>query len=157
MATFSAKGVGAALVVWLTYINSTFGPLFWLLLGLVFLDLILNVHQEGKQFHKIGASMATLGVPVFIAQHSQHITSPEFLKYLVATLCIAYIQVVFTELKVRAPKWFAAKNKVEQATIEEIISALEAREKAKAQHVVDEAKKDFVSAGQPIPDPTKKA
>src|SRR5881392_643130 len=52
MASGGIKGLGALVVVWLTYINNTLSPLFWVFLALVAMDLFLSAHKEGQQFAK---------------------------------------------------------------------------------------------------------
>lgn len=136
------KGLGALFVVWMTYINTTFSPLFWVLLALIFVDLLLNIHKEGQQFHKLASMGMSLGIPTVIAQN---INQPELGKYLVAILCLAYLQVVVPEISARI-KTFTfskdkAKNQVDQATVAAILAQLQAKATTEAQAVEDSVKK----------------
>lgn len=116
------KALGAAAVVFATYLNHTFSPLFWVLLVLVALDIVMNAHQEGQQFQKIGSAFASLG-GVTVLQG--HLGNPDIVRISVAVLVLAYLQVVVPQLLTLAKKLHfspAAKvNAVEQQLASKMI------------------------------------
>lgn len=148
MLSGSAKGIGALAVVWLAYLNNTFSPLIWVLLGLVAVDLFLNIHKEGQQFAKLGSMAVTLGIPTIVANN---IGQPDLGKYLVAVLCLAYLQIVVPQIFQRLSqiKFSSnqATNKVDQAKIDAIVQLLAEREKLQAQAVLDSTK--LAGTGKP--------
>jgi hypothetical protein len=137
----AAKGIGGALIVWLTYINTTFSPLFWVLLALVFIDLVLNIHKEGKQFEKLGSAAVAMGVPSFIGQN---IGNPHFIKYLVAMMCLVYLQHVVPQLVALISRLTISKdkatNEVSQELLQDLVRAEVAKIQQQAQDVLDSAK-----------------
>lgn len=134
----AVKGIGALAVVWVTYINHTFTPLIWVLLALIFVDLVLNVHKEGQQLHKLGSMAVSIGLPTYVINN---LNQPDLGKYLVAMLCIAYLQTVVPQLIQKVSSWKLSKdpaqNKVDQATIDEILNRLSSRETQAAQQVIE--------------------
>lgn len=138
MASGGMKGIGALIVFYVSWINQNLTPLFWVLLGLITLDLILNAHKEGQQFAKIGSMALSLGVPSYVGSN---FGNPELGKYLIAIMCLVYLQVVVPDLMKRIQAW---KPKTAQATAEqqaliELVKKVEAMEAAAAQKVVQAA------------------
>jgi hypothetical protein len=149
MITGGLKGISGAIVFWLTYINNTFTPLIWILLALVALDLFLNAHKEGQQFSKIGSMAVALGAPGYIAAN---LANPNLGKYVVAMMCIVYLQIVvplviekLSTMKIsKDPK----QNAIDQATIQALTERLAAMEEAKAKAIMAAAQ------NAPAPAPT---
>lgn len=141
------KCIGVLIVIWVTYINHTFTPLIWVLLALIFVDLVLNIHKEGRQLHKLGSMAVSLGLPTYVIDN---LHQADLGKYLVAILCIGYLQVVIPQLisKLGSLKLSnnPAQNKVDQATLDEILNRLAAREKDAAQAVIDSTKQATTGA-----------
>lgn len=148
MTGLGMKGATAIFIGWLTYINHTFTPLFWVLLALVALDLMLNVHKEGQQFYKIGSMAISLGVPSYVASN---LDNPNLGKYLVALMCLVYLQIVVPSLIHRMESLKLSKdpkqNAIDQAAIEALIKKVAALEQEKAQEVVDSTKQDGGQGG----------
>lgn len=131
------KSITAVLLGWLTYLNDTFTPLFWILIALVALDLLFSAHKEGQQFMKIGSMALSLGVPSYIASN---LSNPQLGKYLVAIMCLVYLQIVVPLMLDKVKSWTFSKdpkqNASDQATIQALIQKVEAMEQAKAQSLV---------------------
>lgn len=141
MVSGGVKGLGALFVVWLTYIDKTFTPLFWVLLALIFVDLVLNVHKgEGTQFTKLGSALVSMGIPQYLGNNGG---MPHLAKYLVAMMVIAYIQIVIPQLltKLDAVRWNKnpVQQKLDQDTIDAIVSRAVNAATARAQEVIDSA------------------
>jgi hypothetical protein len=153
MASGGIKGIGALLVFYVSWINQNLTPLFWVLLGLITLDLILNAHKEGQQFAKIGSMALSLGVPSYVGSN---FGNPELGKYLVAIMCLVYLQVVVPDLikKIQAWKPSTPKQSAEQAALLALIQKVEALEAGKAEAVVRSIPNASVSV--PAPDETAK-
>jgi hypothetical protein len=100
--TSGVKGISAAAIFGISYINHIFSPLIWALLALIVVDILLNVHKEGQQLTKIGSAFATLGGTSLISV--QHAFTLEAVHGLVAVMVLAYIQVV-------APQFVSVINK----------------------------------------------
>lgn len=139
MASGGIKGISALLVAWFTYIDKTFTPLFWVLLALVALDMFLNVHKEGQQFIKIGSMAISLGVPSYVGAN---LSNPDLGKYLVAIMCLVYLQLVVPVLvqKISALKVSKdpVKNAVDIATMNAVLAKLDAIEKQQAEKTLKE-------------------
>lgn len=139
MASGGIKGLSAVIVAWMTWIDKTFTPLFWVLLVLVALDLLLAAHKEGQQFAKIGSMAVSLGVPGYAAAN---LANPELGKYLVAIMCIVYLQIVVPQLLSKLQGITFSKDPKQNAITQEELAALVAKamavEKAKAEAVVKE-------------------
>lgn len=138
MASGGIKGIGALLVFYVSWINQNLTPLFWVLLGLITLDLILNAHKEGQQFAKIGSMALSLGVPSYVGSN---LSNPELGKYLVAIMCLVYLQVVVPDLikKIQAWKPKSPQATAEQQALIDLVKKVEAMEAASAQKVVSES------------------
>lgn len=138
MMTGGVKGIGALLVVWLTYIDKTFSPLFWVLLALVFLDLILNICDEGKQFQKLGSAFVAMGIPTFIANNLGQ--NADMGKYLVAMMCLVYLQHVVPQLYALVAKLkFSSDpktNALDQQKVDQLLQLLADKATTEAQKVV---------------------
>lgn len=119
--TASVKGIAAVIVAWMTYIDNTFSPLFWVLLVLIFIDLVLNIHKEGQQFSKLGSMALSLGVPTYI---TSNLGNPELGKYLVAIMCLCYVQLVVPQLLQTAARFRLAKDKTTNKVDAEMIAAI---------------------------------
>jgi hypothetical protein len=134
MVSGGLKGISGAVIVFLTYINNTFTPLFWVLLVLVALDLLLNAHKEGQQFIKIGSMALTLGAPGYVAAN---LSNPNLGKYLVAIMCIVYLQLVVPQIVAKLASMKLSKdpvqNQVDQAALQAALARLADFEKAQAQ------------------------
>lgn len=141
MVSGGVKGISAAAIAWLTYINHTFTPLFWVLIALIALDLFLNAHKEGQQFNKIGSMAISLGVPSYIASN---LDNPNMGKYLVALMCLVYLQIVVPELLNRVKSLKVSsdpkQNALDQEKISALIDKVAAMEQAQAQKIVSETK-----------------
>lgn len=139
MAGGGVKGIGAIIVAWMTYLNNTFTPLFWVLLALVAVDLFLSAHKEGQQFAKIGSMAVSLGVPGYAAAN---LANPELGKYLVAIMCIVYLQIVVPQILSKMQLLQFSKDPKQNAITHEELAALVAKamavEKAKAEAIVKE-------------------
>lgn len=139
MASGGMKGVSALVIAWITYIDNTFTPLFWVLLVLVALDMFLNVHKEGQQFLKIGSMAISLGAPSYIAAN---LGDAHLGKYLVAIMCLVYLQIVVPEIINKINKLNFSKNPTQnaadQATLDAVLAKLAAMEQAQAAAVVKE-------------------
>lgn len=137
MVHLGLKGISTVLIGWLTYVNNTLTPLFWVLLCLVALDLFLSAHKEGQQFAKIGSMAITLGVPSYIAAN---LANPNLGKYMVAIMCIVYLQLVVPELLTRIQSWTFSKdpkqNTIDQEAVKALIERVSAMETAKAEAAV---------------------
>lgn len=141
------KGIGGLFVLWLTYIDKTFSPLFWVLLALVALDLFLNAHKEGKQWEKIGSMAVSLGLPSYVTSNAGN---PEIGKYIVAMLCLVYLQLVVPALMEKAAAFrFSAdpkQNAMDEAAIAALIQKVAQAETAKAQAQAAAAKESEAPA-----------
>lgn len=141
MATGGIKGISAALIAWLSYVDKTLTPLFWVLLALVAIDMFMNVHKEGQQFQKIGSMALTLGVPSYIGSN---LSNPELGKYLVAMMSIVYLQIVVPQLVAKVSKLNLSKdpveNKGDQEVLQSLINKVAAIEKSQAEKVVESIK-----------------
>lgn len=130
------KAISAVLIGWITTINNTFTPLFWVLLALVTLDMLLSVHKEGQQFVKIGSMAVTLGVPSYV---TANLGNPSLGKYLVAIMCLVYLQIVVPQLIAKVQSWTFSKdpkqNAIDQEAIKALIEKVAALETTKAQGV----------------------
>jgi hypothetical protein len=144
----ATKSIGGFFIVWLTYINDTFSPLFWVLLALVFVDLVLNIHKEGKQFEKLGSAAVAMGIPSFIGEN---IGNPHFIKYLVAMMCLVYVQHVVPQLVALISKLKVSKdpatNEVTQELLEDLVRQEVAKIQQQAQDVLDSAKQAGIQSG----------
>lgn len=133
------KGIGFVIVGWFTWINQTFTPLFWVLVALITLDLLLSAHKEGQQFAKIGSMAVSLGVPGYIAAN---LANPELGKYLVAIMCLVYLQIVVPLVITKIQSIQFSKDPKQNAITQEELATLVAKamaaEKAKAEAVVNE-------------------
>lgn len=143
MFTGGIKGISAVVIAWLTYIDKTFTPLFWVLLALVALDMFLSAHKEGQQFQKIGSMAVSLGVPSYI---STNLSNPELGKYLVAIMCLVYLQVVVPQLVAKIGDLKISKdpikNEAAQGALEELLKKVEALAESQANAVVKETTQD---------------
>lgn len=141
MASGGIKGISAVVIAWLTYIDNTLTPLFWVLLALIALDLFLNAHKEGQQFYKIGSMAITLGVPSYIASN---VDNPNLGKYLVALMCLVYLQIVVPELLKRVKSLTLSndpkENAIDQAALNTLIQKVSVMEQAAAEKIVSEKK-----------------
>lgn len=141
MASGGLKGISAILLGWVTWVDNTLTPLFWVLLILVTLDLLLNVHKEGQQFQKLGSMAITLGVPGYVAAN---VNNPELGKYLVAIMCLVYLQLVVPALLGAISKLKLSKdpvqNGVDQSALDALVQKVEALEQAQAQKVLEGSK-----------------
>lgn len=139
MFTGGIKGISAVLLAWFTYIDKTFTPLFWVLLVLIALDLCLNAHREGQQFQKIGSMAISLGVPGYVASN---VDNPTLGKYLVAIMCLVYLQIVVPQIVQKIASLSISKDKaqntVDQAALTALVKKIEALEAAKAQEVLSQ-------------------
>lgn len=139
MASGGVKGISALLVAWFTYIDKTFTPLFWVLLVLVALDMFLNVHKEGQQFVKIGSMAISLGVPSYVGAN---LNNPDLGKYLVAIMCLVYLQIVVPQFVQKLSSLKLSKdpvqNAADQATMQAVLAKLAAIEQQQAQKVISE-------------------
>jgi hypothetical protein len=149
------KSISAILVCWLTYIDRTFTPLFWVLLALVALDMFLNVHKEGQQFIKIGSMAVTLGAPSYVAAN---LSNPNLGKYLVAIMCLVYLQLVVPQLITKISSLNFSKdpkqNAVDQEALIALIRKVEALETAKAQAILDPSQASNAPTGSENREPT---
>jgi len=93
------KGVSAAAVGTFFYLNGKFGTLFWVLMILVLLDIIFNLTSLGNlenQFKKIGSAVFSLGGPVLFLNAYK---DGEMAKILVAVLVLAYLEILYPQVK----------------------------------------------------------
>lgn len=100
------KALGALAVVVETYVQHTFGGLFWALLILAAIDILLNMQDESKQFSKFGAAFTSIGGITIL---SGHVSDPAVIKVAVAVAVLAYIQIVAPQVlqllaKLRLPR-----------------------------------------------------
>lgn len=110
----AVKGFAAFAAVIVAYVDTNLGPLFWALLVLAALDILLNVHDESKQWNKLGSAFVTLGGTYGVGAH---FGQPDFVRILVAVAVLAYIQIVvpqvftlLTKLKLGGP--LAAQSEI---------------------------------------------
>lgn len=89
------KGIFAVAALAVTYVDHTLSPLFWALLALAAIDVLLNVHDETKQWTKLGSAFVTLGGTYGVAGH---FGQPDFIRILVAVAVLAYLQIVVPQL-----------------------------------------------------------
>jgi hypothetical protein len=94
--TTGLKGVSAAVILGVSYINNIFSPLIWALLVLIMIDILFNAHKEGQQLTKIGSAFATLSGTGFLQM--VHPFSIEVIHGIVAIMVLSYIQVVVPQL-----------------------------------------------------------
>lgn len=113
------KSLAALAVVVYTWVNHTLSPLFWLLLVLVVLDLLLNIHQEGKQLPKLGSTFFALGLPAFLSSHSAHLFDAEVLKGVVCILTLGYVWVVVPQLFALVNRWLPKTSQAQAAALEQ--------------------------------------
>lgn len=143
MVSGGVKGISALLVAWFAYIDKTFTPLFWVLLALVALDMFLNVHKEGQQFVKIGSMAISLGVPSYVGAN---LDNPDLGKYLVAIMCLVYLQIIVPQLvqKINALKISKdpVQNAADQAALQAVLEKLASIEKAQAERALAESQPD---------------
>lgn len=142
--TSGVKGISAAAIFGISYINHIFSPLIWALMALIVVDILLNVHKEGQQLTKIGSAFATLGGTSLISV--QHAFTLEAVHGLVAVMVLAYIQVVAPQIVSVIKK---AKNIAPSAKID-MIAALQAENEALKQQAEAqaEANKVVVTTGE---------
>jgi predicted permease len=146
MSTIGLKGIGAAIVFYVSWINQNFTPLFWVLLILITLDLVLNAHKEGQQFTKIGSMAVTLGVPGYIAAN---VSNPNLGKYIVAIMCLVYLQIVVPSLIAWVSSWKGFSGKPQdQAALEALVQKVAALEQSQAEKVLQ---------GSGAPEPIKES
>lgn len=142
MISTGVKGFSTVIVAWLTYLNNTFTPLFWVLLALVALDMFLNVHREGQQFYKIGSMAITLGVPSYV---TANLGNPSLGKYLVAIMCLVYLQIVVPQLLAKVGSWKFSQdptqNAMNQDTVKALLERVQAIEQAKAEQLLQSSQK----------------
>lgn len=136
------KGVAGAWIIFYTFMNQNFGPLIWVLLALIAIDLLINAKDEDKAFKKIIQGFVSVGLPSFIANS---ITVPHFMTYATALLCLVYLEVdgpqilaLLTKFKLRGKLVF---NSEEQAIIKKTIAAASARVQAQAEKTLTKAPK----------------
>jgi hypothetical protein len=141
------KGLLSAIVAGIALIDKTFTPCIWLLLALVAVDLILNVHKEGQQMHKLFSAAGAMGIPTFIGTHYD---LPNFAQYLTVLMTVAYIQVVFPQIVdlLKKVKW--SKDPATQAAITADAEMIAQLVQAELQKVV-EAQKAKLDAQTPEP------
>ena len=134
----AVKGLGALALVWFTYIDKTFTPLFWVLMVLVGIDMVLHVGKEGQQFNKIGSMAVALGIPSVVGEN---LNNPLLGKYLVAIMCLVYLQLVVPALVQRIGKIKFSQdpktNARDQADISALLQKVQALEAAQAKAVLD--------------------
>lgn len=136
MTTLGLKGIGAAIVFYISWINHNFTPLFWVLIALITLDLILNAHKEGQQFAKIGSMAISLGVPGYIAAN---VSNPNLGKYIVAIMCLVYLQIVVPSIVAWIGAIKGANGKIDPNTqaIQALVEKVAAMEQAQAEKVLE--------------------
>ena len=106
------KGLASAVAVAISYIDTHYSPLFWVLIALAALDLVLNAGQEEKQFAKIGSAFAALGMPTLLANN---MANPELPRIMVTLMVVVYIQVVFPQAASLLSKLKFSANKTVNA------------------------------------------
>ena len=107
------KGGSLAIASLIAYMNHTFSPFIWLLIGLVVLDLILNATDESKQLQKIGSSFATVTTTIFLKQGTTVLQVPNLPEIFVLALTVTYLGIVIPQVvhvfKVLQPKATASE------------------------------------------------
>lgn len=139
------KGIGFVIVGWFTWINQTFTPLFWVLVALITLDLLLSAHKEGQQFAKIGSMAVSLGVPGYIASN---LANPELGKYLVAIMCLVYLQIVVPLVVSKIQSISFSKDPKQNAVTQEDLLALVAKAMQAEQEKAQKVLKEVANAGE---------
>lgn len=137
MTTLGLKGVGAAIVFYVSWINHNFTPLFWVLIALITLDLILNAHKEGQQLQKIASMAISLGVPGYIAAN---LTNPGLGKYIVAIMCLVYLQIVVPSIVGWIGNLKGGKTDANTLAIQALVEKVGAMEQAQAEKVLEGSK-----------------
>lgn len=141
---FAGKSLGALVILAVAWVNQTLSPLFWLLLALIAVDLILNIHQEGKQLQKLGSTFFALGLPAWISEHASAAAqlSPEFLKGVVVLLTLGYVWVV-------VPQVFAFVQRILPQPEQQMLQEMEPQAlEAIVRKVIQEAKSTSPEAAQ---------
>lgn len=136
MVSGSLKGISAAVVVAVAYINDTLSPLFWVLLALVAVDLLLNLHDFSKQKDKLISAAVGLGLPSALIHATN---TPHFASAIVATLTLAYLQVVWPQINAAIARLKLSGSKaIDHAEVEAIQLRLDSVKK----HLTEQAKKE---------------
>jgi hypothetical protein len=147
MGTTVFKGLMASVIVGVSYINTNFSPLFWVLLALIAIDLFLNVHQEHKQLSKVMSAFGGLGVPALIAQH---VGLPHFTKVVVILMTLVYVQVVTPQLAVFVSRFKFSKSTAFNVAVQEAAQKifLETQSQAASMGIPNAVTSEAVGAAQ---------
>ena len=113
--------IGAAVYAWEV---QNLGPMFWILVGLVAVDMILNVNDLEKQWQKVGTGFLALGGPKLISGLLiGGITSGTSLHLLEALMVLVYIQIDYPQV-IGWLKKIPGLTKQEKQTLEKDVEDL---------------------------------